>query len=312
MSCRFPRFARESRSTDRVSRTSARPPALWLASNDTTSRRSSCIDPAGVVEEGGPLADGPTGKACSNSSPIACQRSAFMVTAGTARDAATPRPAAVHARSCRRRRRAPAPFVDAEAGEIAQLDDAALAFVDRGKAGERVVQCQDVIALAGREGEHFVERHGRHTSAAFLAAMPPRMVDENLPHQVRGHAIEMRAAFPFRRVLRYEPHVRLVDQGCRLQSVGGVLVAEVVGGQTTQFVVDDRNQQLESLPLAVLRIPKQQRDLCLWVHGGPLLIGTKGGYSLANAASIPASARERVPAEQLHWNIHGLTPRSRS
>ena len=51
----------------------------------------------------------------------------------------------------------PRSFVDAEAGEIAQLDDAALAFVDGGEAGERVVQRYDVIALAGREREHFVE-----------------------------------------------------------------------------------------------------------------------------------------------------------
>src|SRR5688500_890390 len=89
----------------------------------------------------------------------------------------------------------PRSFVDAEAGEIAQLDDAGLAFVDRGEAGERVVQCQYVIALAGREREHFVERHGRYPSAALLAAMSPRMIDENLSHQVRGDAIEMRAAF---------------------------------------------------------------------------------------------------------------------
>ena len=73
------------------------------------------------------------------------------MSAATARDAATPRPAAVHAQSSDRDVERPRGFVDAEAGEIAQFDDAALAFVDRGEAGERLVQCQHVIALAGRE-----------------------------------------------------------------------------------------------------------------------------------------------------------------
>jgi hypothetical protein len=93
--------------------------------------------------------------------------------------------------------------------------------------------------------------------------MSPSMIDEDLSHQVRGDAIEMRAAFPFRHVLRDEPHVRLMDQARRLQRVGRVLVAQVVRRQPTQFVVDDWNQQVERFPSAVLRIPQQQCDLRL-------------------------------------------------
>src|SRR4029453_4642731 len=85
----------------------------------------------------------------------------------------------------------PGRFVDAEAGEVAEFDDAALAFVDRGEPGKRVVERAHVVALGGRKREDLLERYWRHPAAALLAAMSPRMIDQNLPHQVRGDAIEM-------------------------------------------------------------------------------------------------------------------------
>ena len=45
---------------------------------------------------------------------------------------------------------------------------------------------------------------------------------------------------------------RLVEKGCRIKSVGGVIVEEVVGEKTTKFVVENRNKKIERIKMNVI------------------------------------------------------------
>ena len=56
--------------------------------------------------------------------------------------------------------------------------------------------------------------------AALLAVLRARVVNQNLAHQARGDAEEVRAALP-RHILTHESHVSLVNQRGGLQRVAG-------------------------------------------------------------------------------------------
>ena len=96
--------------------------------------------------------------------------------------------------------------------------------------------------------------------------MPPRVIDEDLSHQMRCDAEEMRPALPVGHVLGDEAHVRLVHERSRLQRHRRALVAEVVRGEAAQLVVDNRNQRLDRAWIAVLDIEEEQRHIRSLIH----------------------------------------------
>ena len=116
------------------------------------------------------------------------------------------------------------------------------------------------------DGERFLEFDLGHTAAAFLATVSPGVIDEDLAHELRGHAEEMRAALPVGQILRDEPQIGFVYERGGLQGGGRVLVAQVVRGQAPKLVVDDGNQAINRRRIAVLEIEQQPCDLSGRVH----------------------------------------------
>ncbi len=51
------------------------------------------------------------------------------------------------------------------------------------------------------------------------------MIDQNVPHQLRGHAEKVSTVLPLRRFLANQPKVRLVNQGGALEGVVGTFAA---------------------------------------------------------------------------------------
>ena len=81
------------------------------------------------------------------------------------------------------------------------------------------------------------------TPAPRLAASAlASVVHQDSSHQRRGHGEEMSAVAPPQRVEARQAHVRLVDEGRRLQRVTGALAAHVVMGEAAQLLVDDRHE----------------------------------------------------------------------
>jgi hypothetical protein len=65
------------------------------------------------------------------------------------------------------------------------------------------------------------ERHVRFVAAAFESLAGARVIHQDLPHDPRGHAVEVRAAGIVRMRLLHQTQIRFVDQGRGLQRVCG-------------------------------------------------------------------------------------------
>lgn len=103
---------------------------------------------------------------------------------------------------------------------------------------------------------HRCDRNVQHLRGLFdaepsrpplYAAMLARVVDQNLPHQLSGHAKKMRPALPIGQVLRNQPQVSLVYERGGLQSGGIALAPQVAVSKKMQFAIDDGREQVEGL-----------------------------------------------------------------
>ena len=73
------------------------------------------------------------------------------------------------------------------------------------------------------------------------------MVDQQIAHDLRRHAEEVRAAFPGSILFAREAHVSFMHQGRSLQGVAGFLRAHAPPRHTPKIVVYDRDQPLQRI-----------------------------------------------------------------
>jgi hypothetical protein len=166
-----------------------------------------------------------------------------------------------------------------EAGEEAQLHHARLARVERGEAGEGVVEGDDVervlaAGAAGGGGRGLVERDA-HAAVALGRPMAPRVVHQDAAHGGGGDAEEVRAALPVG-VLADEAEEGLVEERGGLQRVAVALAAHGVDGEQVQLVVDEGRESLGGVGASLVELTEQLRDL---VRVGS---GHRPGLSLRN------------------------------
>lgn len=90
--------------------------------------------------------------------------------------------------------------------------------------------------------------------------MPPGMIDENLPHELRGYTKEMRTVFNFRWRLLHEPEVRLMNQRCALESMVRTFLPQMAPRDATQLFVNEGNKDLESLLIPGSPLAKEDTD----------------------------------------------------
>ena len=88
----------------------------------------------------------------------------------------------------------------------------------------------------------------------------PRDVDEHMAHQARGHGEEVLAVLPADRIPAKKPHAQLVDQSGRLQADGRSLAQHVAGSHAVQLLVDERQDPVECIRVAVAPGAEQLRD----------------------------------------------------
>jgi hypothetical protein len=118
---------------------------------------------------------------------------------------------------------------DGKPAEKSQLDDSTLLCVEFGQAIEGIIERDQIHALALVEGECIVESQpGPSMSLGCLLAA--RVLDENLPHQLRAHRIEMRTILEQHRFLFHQAKIGFVHESCALQRVAGVFFPKLVVG----------------------------------------------------------------------------------
>src|SRR5438132_2148114 len=77
--------------------------------------------------------------------------------------------------------------------------------------------------------------------AAFREVALTRIVDKNLPHELRSNAEEVSAILPVDILLTDQTQVSLIDQRGRLQRVAHSLSIHVVVGQSMQLRLNQRH-----------------------------------------------------------------------
>ena len=76
------------------------------------------------------------------------------------------------------------------------------------------------------------------------------VLDQNLSHYPGGDPEEMGAVLPVGCVRSGQPQVRLMDQSRALQGMVAALALQIMVGQAAQFVVDQRHEGFQGLPVA--------------------------------------------------------------
>src|SRR5262249_14620305 len=90
-------------------------------------------------------------------------------------------------------------------------------------------------------------------------------VDEDPPHRLRRSAKKVPAAIPLLLLVRGDqPDVSLVHQGRGLQRLPGAFLTELLCGEFSQLVVDERQERVRGARIALLDGREDLRDLVHW------------------------------------------------
>jgi hypothetical protein len=86
------------------------------------------------------------------------------------------------------------------------------------------------------------------------------VVDQDLAHDVRRYPHEMRSTVVIRLILLHQTGIGFVDQGRRLESVAGALVAHVSPCEPPQLGVQQRHQTIERSFVSCGEFPQESRN----------------------------------------------------
>ena len=113
--------------------------------------------------------------------------------------------------------------------------------------------CDDAVCLG--------ERGLARTARALEVPAGARVIDEDAPHQPRGHREELRAISPPHAAHAREPQKRFVDERRRLQRMVAPFATHLPPRHAAQVAVHDRHERVERERVAVPPRAQQGRDL---------------------------------------------------
>jgi len=152
-------------------------------------------------------------------------------------------------------------FFQAQSPEEPQLDHLALSLVVFREFLQRIVEGNQVATRIVGDRQVVNQCHPHRAAAALLRAFGAREVDEDPPHQTRGHGEEMRPVLPADASAFDEAQIDFVDERGRLEAVPGVLSRHLATSDPMQLVVDDRDQPVECRVIALSPCDEESRDV---------------------------------------------------
>jgi len=163
-------------------------------------------------------------------------------------------------------------FGDRQTGEELDFDETTEAWIDRIEVGQCLVQRKHVDR--GLLGQWCVvgESHDFHVAAAFSGVPSARLIDQDLPHQTRGEREKVRPVAQLDAIEINQPQVRLVNERRRLEHVPSRLRSETCVRDPAQFVIDERNEALQRVAVALLPGEQHLRDFPAAVVLGHLIL----------------------------------------
>lgn len=135
-------------------------------------------------------------------------------------------------------------------GKSAQINHLGGHGIFLSKLGKCLVKCkQAVIVVANR---HVDQVNPFQLASVFLSFLVPGLLDEDAPHRLRSRRKEMAATIPICRPPDiHESQVGLMDERRRLQRLPGFFLSQLLSGQPTKFVIDERQQLVRRLFIAL-------------------------------------------------------------
>src|ERR1700680_2530673 len=86
------------------------------------------------------------------------------------------------------------------------------------------------------------------------------MIDQNVPHQLRGYSKKVSAVWPLRRSLANQAQIRFVDQGGALQGVVGTFAAQMASCLAAQLIVNHGDEGFPCFLITLAPIGEQLID----------------------------------------------------
>ena len=111
--------------------------------------------------------------------------------------------------------------------------------------------CQ-IFAPPRRHHRHILQRKAALACAPFLSLMSTGEIHQDAAHQLCGDCKEVRTILPPHWFPVDESHVGFVDECCRLQRLTGLFAGHLFGSQLAQLIVNERQELLGSLRVAML------------------------------------------------------------
>ena len=159
-------------------------------------------------------------------------------------------------------------FLDGKAGKEAELGHLRRFGIFAGQDRQRLVEVEDGVRIGLGDRLGLREVQALRSPPCFIGLLAAGVVDEDAAHGLGGGGEEMAAAVPVRApVAADQPQVGFVDQRRGLQRLPGLLLGQPLRGQLAQFVVDQRQELLRGVRVALLDGGQDAGDV---IHDRPV------------------------------------------
>ena len=148
-------------------------------------------------------------------------------------------------------------FLLRQPADISKLHDLTLPGTGGGQLAECLIESQQIAVRRFGAADPIVQRDSDRSAWALPPVLCPRMIDQDSAHHLCRHAKEVRSILPHDTLLTHQSQVGLVDEGGWLQGVIGAFAAEIGGRAPPELLVDERQQFLPRMKVAVPPRPEQ-------------------------------------------------------
>ena len=146
-------------------------------------------------------------------------------------------------------------FLRRHSSEEAHLDEPALQLVLARQFRQCIIDCNHHGWPVCGDVKSLIEWHFCGAATPLSGISRAGVIDQNLPHNLRGYRHEVSPALIIRLILLYQPRVGFVNQSCRLERVAGPLVAEVPSRQPPKLRIYQRYQTVEGTFVPTRKTP---------------------------------------------------------
>jgi hypothetical protein len=129
-----------------------------------------------------------------------------------------------------------------QTGEETQLNYTGSPRIELFQFAESIVKFEQILLPVLRRAIHRGQRHFDASTASLFGVPVPGMVHQDPPQLLSGYRKEMGPVLPLHRFRFEQAKKHLMDKGRRLECMVRTFAAQVVGGQTAQFLIHRLDQ----------------------------------------------------------------------